>query len=169
MYIYTLHIFLPYPLQRADKSEFAKETQNFNTFLHGMQNSVPIQLVTWWESLTLTYFSAPAKQNIYPKARLYIRQKKLTFYSLIVCWSWGWEREIVEVGEVLEHLLTVGCVIHPALNLCSFFCEYTGLQKQPFGEPMGYALPWGRRWAAIRKFSPAPWWKWFSKSSKSLC
>lgn len=46
MYIYTLHIFLPYPLQRADKSEFAKETQNFNTFLHGMQNSVPIQLVT---------------------------------------------------------------------------------------------------------------------------
>jgi len=65
-----------------------------------MQNSVPIQLVTWWESLTLTYFSAPAKQNIYPKARLYIRQKKKTHFLLSNCvlglgvrkrgcWSWG--------------------------------------------------------------------------------
>ena len=34
-----------HPTERG-QSELAKETQNFNTFLHGIQNSVPIQLVT---------------------------------------------------------------------------------------------------------------------------
>ena len=92
---------------------------------------------SWWLDESLW----PEPTLVLLQIRTFIpRPGKKTHFLLSNCVLGLGVRKIVEVGELREHLLTLDCVIHPAPILFFFFCEYTGLQKQPYGEHVGYAL-----------------------------